>query len=241
MSSDKYFEKFKSLCSTGTDDDNSMRIDELRRIILYRSNGACPANMILSKDDGSFLPVKQVCNDKTYAVVKKKVFFQIKDMDVFGDKARQTEVNMMATKNSKCVIGKRQQRVLDELVVRHQNDCKAFRKSVLASGVDLVAIHVCRWDGSPRKSVAEIQNAICLYPSHPNKLWWIGFIKTVLAVTGYLAMNYYAYKKLQSIEEAIYNENLSQQRIWYDEDGILPWKNEFEQSLANQISPRNYR
>jgi hypothetical protein len=238
MSSDKYFEKFKSLCSTGTDDDNSMRIDELRRIILYRSsNGACPANMILSKDDGSFLPVKQVCNDKTYAVVKKKAFFQIKDMDVFGDKARQTEVQMMATKNSKCVIGKRQQRVLDELVVRHQNDCKAFRKSVLASGVDLVAIHVCRWDGSPRKSVAEIQNAICLYPSHPNKLFWIGFIKFMLVVTGYLAVSYYAYKKL---EEIAINDHFSKIPIGYDEDGILPWKNEFEQSLANKKSPRNF-
>ena len=236
MSNDKYFDKFKSLCSAAGTDGDSMRIDELRRIILYRSNGVCPANMILSNDDGSFLPVKQVCNDKTYAVVKRKPFFQNKDMDVFADKARQTEVNMMATKNSKCAIGNRQQRVLDDLALRHQNDCKAFRKGLLASGVDLVAIHVCRWDGTPRKSVAEIRSAICLYPSHPNKLFWIGFIKVMLAVTGYLAVTYYSYKKIESIAE---DERLSRIPARYPDWRQVPYS-DFEQSLANQTSPRNF-
>ena len=228
--SDKYFEKFQSLCSERTDDD-LMRIDELRRIVLYRSNGSCPANMVLSTDDGSFLPVKQVCNDKTYAIVKKRALFQIKDMDVFGDKARKTEVDMMATKNSKYFVSylkNRQRAMLDELAVRHQSNCKSFRQSLLASGIDLVAIHVCRWDGTPRQSVAEIQSAICLYPPRPNKLWWIGFFKAMLAVTGYMALSYFAYKKLQSMEEDA-----------RDIKGRAPYS-EFEQSLANQISPRNF-
>lgn len=36
MFSDKYFHKFKSLCAMA-DADSAMQIDELRRIILYRS------------------------------------------------------------------------------------------------------------------------------------------------------------------------------------------------------------
>ena len=46
--------------------------------------------------------------------------------------------------------------------------------------LDVVAIHFCRWDGSPRKSVAEIRDAICLYPSSPKKM--VPFLKMFVKV-----------------------------------------------------------
>lgn len=69
----------------------------------------------------------------------------------------------------------------DELAEKYKDDCKEFRRSLLDSHVlDVVAIHFCRWDGSPRKSIAEIRDAVCLYPSSPKKM--IPLLKLFLKV-----------------------------------------------------------
>lgn len=169
MFSDKYFQKFKSLCAMA-DADSAMQIDELRRIILYRSNGLCPATMIVSKQDATFLSVKQMCTEETYAQVKRKGIFASQDMEGFAKKMRKTEVKMMSSLKSKCTLGSQKQ-IVDDLAEKYKDDCKEFRRNLLDSHVlDVVAIHFCRWDGSPRKSVVEIRDAICLYPTSPKKM-----------------------------------------------------------------------
>lgn len=167
MFSDKYFDKFKSLCAS---DSSTMQIQDLRRIILFRSNGLCPARLIVSKSDGSYLSAKEMCNEDTYAIVKRKSMFQFpQDMEMFVEKARQTEIKLLSS--AKCALGSGPLSLLHDLMEIHKDDCKAFRKGLLESkDLNIVAIHVCRWDGSPRRSMSEIRDAICLFPSSPQQM-----------------------------------------------------------------------
>jgi len=169
MFSDKYFDKFKSLCAS---DSSTMQIQDLRRIILFRSNGLCPASLIASKSDGSYLSAKEMCNADTYAIVKRKSMFQFpQDMEMFVEKSRQTEIKLLSSGKVKCALGSGPLSLLHDRMEIYKDDCKAFRKSLLESkDLNIVAIHLCRWDGSPRKSISEIRDAICLYPSSPQQM-----------------------------------------------------------------------
>ncbi len=184
--SDKYLEKFQNLCGLAADSP-SIPIDTLRQIILFRSNGLCPASMIVSIQDGSFLTAKQMCNEDTYAFVKRKSVFKTDNLEQFAQKARHTEANLMSTREIKCAITTSQIRLVEDFVEKYKDDCKGFRKSLLdSSALNIVAIHVCRWDGSPRRSMAEIRDAICLYPSTPEqmKAFLSPFLKKMLRLTG---------------------------------------------------------
>lgn len=238
MFSNKYFNKFKSLCDMVVDDDSSstMQVDELRRIIMYRSTGLCPGTLIVSEDNGSFLSVKQMCNEQTYAFVKQKGLFEVQDIEVYALKARQTEAKMIV--NSKCAIGNKRQ-LLEELAEKHRDDCKAFRKSLFDNKFDIVAIHVCRWDGSPRKSISEIRDAICLYPSSVSKMKQFvrNFLILMLAWTGYRAVKYTILKKR---EKQVFDQHQRQDNDWHFFNAKGPYRSEFERSLGNKESPRNF-
>lgn len=232
MFSNKYFNKFKSLCAMVNDDSSTMRVDELRRIIMYRSTGLCPGTMIVSKDDGSFLSVNQMCNEETYAFVKQKGLFEVQDIEVFALKARQRETKMIV--KSKCAIGNKRQ-LLEELAEKYRDDCKAFRKSLFDNKFNIVAIHVCRWDGSPRKSISEIRDAICLYPSSVSKMrsFAKGFLVGMLVLAG-----------LQVTGRRILRREFDKHQLEDNEKYFafkrLPYHSEFERSLAQKESPRNF-
>lgn len=188
MASDKYLQKFQSLCAMANDDSTTLQIDELRRIILHRSTGVCPATMIVSKEDGSLLSVKQMCTEDAYAFMSRKPLYDDQTMEVFAQTARKMELNMKPSNESKCVKGI-QRELLEDLAQKYKDDCKAFRKSLVHFRFNVVAVHICRWDGSPRKSVSEIRDAICLYPSTFSnmKLFLKGVLKVVLLSTGLIA------------------------------------------------------
>ena len=173
MLSDKISAKFQRLCDTLDTDTDARQIDQFRQIILFRSNGLCPAKHIVSSGNGTFLSSKQLCDKSTYeSCVKRKSIFEFKRLEGFLANARAQEVKMQSSQTSRCVITKPQEQHLSRLAETYKDDCQGFRTSLLTepATVNVVAIHVCRWDGTPRKSVSEIQRAICMYPSSPQQM-----------------------------------------------------------------------
>lgn len=195
--SDHYLQKFQSLCG---DTDCTMQINDLRQIILFRSNGLCPGRLLFSVDDGSLLSCRKLCNEATYGCVKRKNLLDSQiSLETFIEKSRQHEIQRMSSLRSlkDCAITESQRVLLKDLLLSHDgNDCKTFRKRLSESKqLDIVAIHVCRWDGSPRKSVAEIVDAICIYPSSPQRMNLVlkvvlGTIGVIVAGAAYKAMDH---------------------------------------------------
>jgi hypothetical protein len=182
MLSDKISAKFQRLCDTLDTDTDARQIDQFRQIILFRSNGLCPAKHIVSSENGTFLSSKQLCDKSTYeSCVKRKSIFEFKRLEGFLANARAQEVKMQSSQTSRCAITKTQEQHLSQLAETYKDDCQGFRTSLLTepATVNVVAIHVCRWDGTPRKSVSEIQRAICMYPSSPQQMSF--FLKVFLA------------------------------------------------------------
>lgn len=188
FSKDKYLDKYKSLCGLATDSD-TLSIYSLRKLVLFRTIGLCPAGRIVSAHDGVFLTATQICNESTYALVKRKsVFDRHVDLEEFVENARQLEVKSIDSSGLKCALGNKQrQELLHQLAELHKDDCRAFRQSLLKShALDIRAIHLCRWDGSPRKSISEIRDAICLYPTRSHEMKVVLKYILVIAATALL-------------------------------------------------------
>lgn len=171
-SDDHYCELFKDVCGISPD-TSTLHIQQLRQFILARSNGLCPARLLVSNNDGSFLQTKHVCNEETYAFVKRKRIVDFQDFAEFVETARERKVKLISLKELKCAIESKQKQYVEELAEKYKDDRKAFRKRLLESNalhLNIVSIHVCRWDGSPRRSISEIRDAICLYPSSSQKM-----------------------------------------------------------------------
>ncbi len=164
----KFAERFQFLCEWMYKKKKQDNTPYLRRTIVRGSNGLCPAKFLVSVDDGCIYPERDLCNKDTYAQVNGQ--HNLVDVhDDLGDDTRELEVKWATF--TECAIGKPQAQYLAKLAETYKNDCNGFRKSLLKSKrVRVVAIHVCRWDGSPRTSVSEIQEAICLYPSTPARM-----------------------------------------------------------------------
>ncbi len=166
----------------------------LRESLLFSTTGMCRARRILSMEDGSFLPAKEICNESTYALVKQKSIFELIDWKTFRENARRLE-HVALTKLKRALEDNTRLQELNQLAETHKDDCKAFRKSLLESHVlGLRIIHVCRWDGTPRKSIAEIRDAICLYPANPLK--FKGVVKYLLEKAARTVLGHKLYEPL---------------------------------------------
>lgn len=199
---DLYLQKFQSLCDGG-DVDCNLQINHLRQIILFRSNGLCPAHLLISPADGVLLPCRQLCNKATYGCVKRKNLLESQNLQAFIEKSRQREVKLMSSRGggSKCAISVAQKKHLEGLAQTCKDDCKAFRRQLMQSNqLTIVAIHVCRWDGSPRKSISEIRDAICLYPSNPRRMRM--FLTVFFSVVGVVVAGAAIYATLRQLSEA---------------------------------------
>jgi hypothetical protein len=163
MDSERYLNEFKRVCAKADCDVDD--VDYLRKVILFRSNGLYPANMVVSSD-GTFQSCQQLCNEQNYDLVKRHNLFEL-PLYIHEETAWQHEVENILTSRHTCALGMTQKTHLRTLAENHTT-CRAFRKSLMESDqLDIVAIHFLRWDGTPRKSITEIQDAICLYPSTP--------------------------------------------------------------------------
>ena len=109
MFNDKVSAKFQRLCDTLDTDTGARQIDQFRQIVLFRSNGLCPAKHIVSSMNGTFLPSKQLCDNATYkSCVKRKSIFEFKRLEGFLANARAQKVKMLSSPTSRCAITKTQ-------------------------------------------------------------------------------------------------------------------------------------
>ena len=181
MFGDKILRKFETLCGIPEDSDEPLRIAEIRQLLLFRSSGLCPARLLLSKEDGSPLSRKQVCTAETLKWAKRKSWFDFGDFEKLKRDAVKKEEKFIGSPSYQCILSKAQQNKLKTMAMQSGGDCKAFRRQLLASTeIEAVAIHFFRWDGTPRQSVAEVEKAVCIYPSSPRSMG--KFLKVFLTV-----------------------------------------------------------
>lgn len=193
---DKIYYKFQALCGIPEGSDEPLYIGEIRQILLFRSSGLCPARLLVSMVDGSILSRKEICQPETLTWAKRKSWFDFRGFEKLKDETTKHESKFISSTSYKCSLSRSQADELRKMVAQCKGDCKAFRRQLLMSkNIETVSIHFFRWDGSPRASIAEIEKAICIYPSSPKRMniflkLFLGIVVGTIAYGAYKAIQY---------------------------------------------------
>ncbi len=183
---DPYVTQFEKLCG-GPNDDLSVK--DARKIVLFRSQGALKASMLVDAATGNLLPLPEVCQN-TMSIVKKATegFWRKRaDMDEYvemimtGEKALYELDDNEETLDKVCKITPKQRqtlRLIEETLmyspdlVQNEDSVAGYRRALLSSDLDVRGIHLFHMDGSSRNASGgkgSIQWALCHHAASTSK------------------------------------------------------------------------
>lgn len=159
--------EFVRLCAMQPATD--MTLANIRKIVLYQSQGLCPVHKLVDVNDGSMRNAKSVCAATAEDVKSRRHFWRSwrTSMDQHVHKLMMREQTALSKQRMLTAL---QMSRLEALIAKHHGhqNLAAFRLAILESAspaFSVRAIHFFRWDGNCRSSPEEIQKAMMRYAS----------------------------------------------------------------------------
>lgn len=159
--------EFVRLCAMQPATD--MTLANIRKIVLYQTQGLCPVHKLIDVNDGSMRNAKSVCAATAEDVKSRRQFWRSwrTSMDQHVHKLMMREQTALSKQRMLTAL---QMSRLEALIAAHHShqNLAAFRLAILESAspaFSVRAIHFFRWDGNCRSSPEEIQRAMMRYAS----------------------------------------------------------------------------
>lgn len=195
----RHVSEMERICSFAPDQDG-LNINDVRKILLYLSNGLAPYKVFADPQTGQLLNVSQVCANGLKSV-KKNTNTKFSDIEEYVG-------TMMAAKpfvkaELPCILPKELRLEIEAMVQESQDDVARFRAKMLKQGVDLRGIHLFNFDGSPRCSSSEIRWAVCHFPVSTGKMKKTMKILAIVAVFSALVVIAMRTQDRDKLEDAV--------------------------------------
>ena len=163
---DRYVQQMETLC-TFSPNQGSLNVKDVRKIVLYLTQGLAPFHLLADPKTGQLLSATQVCAQATKTIRKNT-------NTKFADIEEYVRVMMAAKSFVKAelpsVLPVELQRKIQAMAQDTPDDVAAFRAQLVKKRVDVRGVHLFNFDGSPRCSISEIRWAICHFPVSKGKL-----------------------------------------------------------------------
>lgn len=170
-----YVTAFQEICQGGLE-----RVHEARSMVLLRTNGQCPARNLVDAQQGTCLPLDQVCVNSTKIVETSKDWAWQVRTDLVADGEKMAKAEAEAKPRWRCALSRAQLSNVMKLARDHSDSVVDFRKEVLRKVPDARGIHFFTWDGKPR-SIPQIEWALCHYSTNAQKIERVFWILVSLA------------------------------------------------------------
>ena len=174
--------QFRQMCQ---DADVDMNASGVRKILLFLTDGRCPASTFMAVNTGELLDKATVCRLASTSVMTGR-------MHNVGMFSGPMETQVAAKQKNevfgslKCVAGPRLQgdmQAWQEEFEKTKNPVQHFRKRLAETlGPSLCGIHLFKWNGTPRSSMREIAFAVCHY--EPTRKGMRKAVKVALGTVG---------------------------------------------------------
>lgn len=163
MPKPKILKSFEDLC----DAQNSLTVDQARKIVLSVTEGLCPATFLVNSA-GRPLDMLSICA-KTHALVaQNSPTSTTYDLETNARNLTASETKAM---DEVCRKETTKEGLMLQRMMETHRTLPRYRKEIVKTLKDEVkAIHFFRWDGSCRSSVDEIRWALCYYPSTKKRM-----------------------------------------------------------------------
>ena len=170
---EKFVQRFRTLCQEA-DGDASMpvTVTTVRQLLLYKTEGMCPARFLVTRG-GNLMALREVCTSSVVEWIETQETSGMDkswDLSSFVAQAMTGETKAVSEGSLPCVLGAS---LLRQVVkTKDTNNSVLYRASLLRlfdeKKMALRAIHIFRWDGTPR-SASETEWAVCHYPIPSGK------------------------------------------------------------------------
>lgn len=155
-----YLAEFELSCRTPTVDATAARA-----MVLFRSQGLCPAQCFVSATNGTCHPAAKTCQN-TVHIVRQRPKWKWKTpvpLSSFVQKMTIAEHKAMTTTPRRwCAAGSTNQKTVQRLRAQYGHRVAVFRHHVMAHLPNVCGVHFFKWDGTPR-TAAEMEWALCYY------------------------------------------------------------------------------
>lgn len=162
-------EEFRTICRS-LGESNEVTVTQARKILIGKTIGQCPATVLVDSQTGTIKTLKQLCEDpRIDSILSKYITWPVWMRDVNMLMKREEELKLMDPNASlPCLLLDMVKNEVRQYAAHFasMNECPKFRAFLMHSTkIDVRAIHFFHWDGSPRKTTADIVWALCHYSS----------------------------------------------------------------------------